>query len=129
MIYDKNLTPREITKFTTIYDIVPTILDLFGINYYNNIYYGNPIFGNNESIIYSRAYDVFLTDKIYFSNLSRITYKDKTVDDEYLDMIENKALQILEKIDYVTNIFYEDYFGNSENYNKFINNLKSINSD
>ena len=31
MIYDKNLTPREITKFTTIYDIVPTILDLFGI--------------------------------------------------------------------------------------------------
>ena len=129
MIYDKNLTPREITKFTTIYDIVPTILDLFGINYYNNIYYGNPIFGNNESIIYSRAYDVFLTDKIYFSNLSRITYKDKTVDDEYLDMIENKALQILEKIDYVTNIFYEDYFGNSENYNKYINNLKSINSD
>lgn len=128
MIYDNNLTPQEITKFTTIYDIVPTILDLFGINYYNNVYYGNSIFGNNESIIYSRAYDVFLTDKIYFSNLSRITYKDESVDDDYLDMIEAKALQILEKIDYINNIFYEDYFANDINYNKFVNSLKSLNN-
>lgn len=129
MIYDKNLGHKTINKFTTVYDIVPTLLDLFGIKYYTNLYFGNPIFNNEESIIYSRAYDVFLTDKIYFSNLSRITYKHSSVNNEYLNMIEDKALNILKKIDYINNIFAQDYFSNKDNYNKFISKMNEINNN
>lgn len=127
IILDDNLPAQKIKKFTTIYDIVPTILDLFGYKYYTNLYYGNSIFSNEESILYSRAYDIFMTDKIYFSNLNKILYKSEDIDENYITNIENKSLVILEKIQYINNIFYQDYFKNKENYNKFIENMKIIN--
>lgn len=127
MILDDNLEPQKITKFTTVYDIVPTVLDLFGFKYYSNLYYGNSIFSDKESILYSRAYDIFLTDKIYFSSLNRIFYKDKSVDEQYMNEIEEKALTVLEKIQYINQIFYQDYFKNKDNYNTFINNMNAIN--
>jgi len=128
MIYDKNLEPQTITKFTTVSDIVPTIFDLLGIKYYSNLYFGNPIFSNEETLIYSRAYNEFLTDKIYFYNLNNIYYRADGVTDEYLDIIIEKCLKTLEKIDYITNIFYQDYFANEDNYSKFISNMNKINN-
>lgn len=127
IILDNNLEAKKITKFTTVFDIVPTILDLFGFRYYTNLYYGNSVFSNEESILYSRAYDIFLTDKLYFSSLTNISYKSKYVTDEYLEEIEVKALSILEKIQYINQIFYQDYFKNQDNYNNYINNLNEIN--
>jgi len=127
MIYDDNLTPQTINKFTTVYDIVPTILDLFGIKYYTNLYYGNSVFSNNESILYSRAYDIFLTDEILFSSMNRILYKSSNVDSDYLSMVENKALKILEKLEYINNIYYQNYFANETNLNTFITNMNNIN--
>ena len=128
MIYDPNINPQTINKFTTIFDLTPTILDLLGIKYYSNLYYGNSIFSEYESLIYSRAYDVFLNDKIYFTNLNRIYYKNDSVTNDYINVIKEKALAILEKIDYISNIFYQDYFGNEINYNQFINNMNNINN-
>ena len=48
MIYDTDLTAkiaenkdeRMIHKFTCTADIVPTLLDLLGVRYYTNLYYG-----------------------------------------------------------------------------------------
>lgn len=127
MILDSNLESQKITKFTTVYDIVPTVLDLFGYKYYTNLYYGNSVFSDEASILYSRAYDIFLTDKIYFSSLNRILYKNESVDDAYIDEMEIKALEILEKLEYINNIFYQDYFKNGDNYNKFISMMNEIN--
>ena len=128
IILDQNLEPKKINKFTTIYDIVPTILDLFGYKYYTNLYYGNSVFSEEESILYSRAYDIFLTDKLYFSSLKKIMYKDKNVTDSYMKAIENKALLLLEKLEYINNIFYQDYFANKTNYNNFIAKMNEINN-
>lgn len=127
MILDPNIEAHQITKFTTVFDIVPTILDLFGIKHFTNLYYGNSMFSEKESLLYSRAYDTFLTDKIYFSNLNKIFYKHESVDEDYIKMIEGKALKVLEKIDYINNIFYQNYFSVKANYDKFINNMKDIN--
>ena len=128
IILDPNIAPQKITKFTTVYDLVPTLLDLFGMRYYTNLYYGHSIFSNEESILYSRAYDIFLTDKIYFSSLNNILYKHETVDDQYINSIEEKALTILEKIEYINQIFYQDYFSKDVNLQKFIENMSSINN-
>ena len=127
MILDPNLEPQKITKFTTIYDLVPTLLDMFGFNYYTNMYYGTSIFHDEESILYSRAYDIFLTDKVYFTSLTNISYKAKDVDDQYISQIETKALTILEKIEYINQIFYQDFFKKEVNYKAYIDNINSIN--
>ena len=63
MIYDEKLSEeieekngeRMIDKFTCTSDIVPTLLDLFGIHYYTNMYYGHSVFSNEQSVLYSRA--------------------------------------------------------------------------
>ncbi len=128
IILDSKLEAQEITKFTTTYDLVPTLLDLFGIKYFTNLYYGNSIFSDEASILYSRAYDIFLTDKIFFSNLNNILYKDESVDESYLKEVEKKALNILEKISYINQIFYQNYFGVQVNLNKYISNVNNINN-
>lgn len=127
IILDDNIEAQKITKFTTIYDIVPTILDMFGFRYFSNLYYGNSVFSDEESILYSRAYDIFLTDKIYFSSLNRIHYIDDDIESNYMDKIELKSLNILEKINYINQIFYQNFFKKADNYNTFLNNMKLIN--
>ncbi len=126
MIYDNNLGHKIIDKFTTTYDITPTILDLFGINYYSNLYYGNCIFNDDTSILYSKAFDVFMTDKILFSNINNPLYK-KDINDEYLNIIEEKSIALLKKIYYTNHLFHYNYFNNKNNYQTYLNNYTRIN--
>lgn len=124
MIYDANLGHQIINKFTTTYDITPTILDMFGINYYSNLYYGNSIFNEEESVIYSRAFDVFITDKLYFSNINNILYRSNA-SEEYINNVEEKCLNILKKIYYTNHLFSYDFFKDMTNYREkflYINN-------
>ena len=127
MIRDSNLGHQVIDKFVSTTDIVPTVLDLFGINYYQNFYFGNPIFSNKESIIYSRAYNIFLTDKTYFYSINNLLYKDKSVDEEYLIDLENRAKIHLTKLEYIDKIFYHDFFKNKDHNNEFISKTSEIN--
>ncbi len=100
---------RFIDKFTCTADIVPTIYDLLGISYYSNIFYGNSAFSNQESLLYSRAYEVFINDKMYFYSLNNVIWQDKSVDKEYVDSTEEKALNLIDKIEHVNRIFYHDF--------------------
>lgn len=102
-----------VDKFTCTADLLPTILDLLGIRYYENIYYGSSAFEAEKSILYSRAYNVFMTDKIYFTTLTNITWADDTVDDAYLKEISRRAETLLEKVTYINRIFAGDYFTGS----------------
>lgn len=124
MIYDSNFGHQTVNKFTTTYDITPTILDLFGINYYSNLYYGNAIFSDNESVLYSRAFDIFITDRLYFSNINNILYRKKSTTDEYIHAVEGKSLNLLKKIYYINHIFSYDLFKDPSVYTS---NFLSIN--
>ena len=128
MIYDPNIDHQIINKFTTTYDITPTILDMFGINYYTNLYYGNSIFSNEESVLYSKAFDVFIADGLFFSNINNILYKSDNVTDTYIKEIESKCLALLKKIFYTNHIFYYDYFDDSQNYSTYITKINLINN-
>ena len=105
------LYAQKITKFTTTTDIVPTLLDLLGIRYFDRITYGHSVFDSTESIIYSRAYNEFVADKIYFSSLNNIRFIcDDVKDDEaYLTDIENRALEILRKTGMMNKVYYYDF--------------------
>lgn len=123
MIYDKKLTEKyvsengtnKITKFTTTADITPTVLDVFGLDGWKNLYFGNTIFDKNlESIVFSRNYGIFISDKLVGYSLNSLRYKDKNITDEDLKDFEKRALVHLEKLEYIDKIYYSDYFKDHE---------------
>ena len=115
-----------VDKFTCTADILPTIMSLLGIRYYENLYYGHSVFSDEESVLYSRAYDVFMTDKIYFSTLNNIKYISPDVDKTYYDGIEQRSIRLLEKISFVNRIFAGDFFRGAKE-EQFIMKMREIN--
>ena len=101
---------QKVTKFTCTADILPTIYDLLGIRTFSNLLYGQSVFTESESVLYSRAYDVFFTDKIFFSSLNRIYYKGVDVDAAYMKWLEETSRILLDKIGHTNRIFFCDYF-------------------
>ncbi|MCH5162207.1 MAG: hypothetical protein J1G38_01810 [Clostridiales bacterium] len=96
-----------IEKFTCVVDIMPTILDVLGIRGFKNLMHGVSAFSDEESVLYSRAYDKFMTDKIYFNSLDHIIYQAEDAD---IEEIEQKCLELLEKISHINRIFAGDFF-------------------
>lgn len=127
MLYDSNLEPKIVNKFTTTHDIVPTILDLFGINHYSNMYFGNSIFSEDESVLYSKAFDIFIADGMYYRNINNILYKRDDISQADIDEAEAKSLELLKKIYYTNNIFEKNYFKSTANNTKYIEKINSIN--
>lgn len=119
MIYDKKLkqayeedeATNVISKFTTTSDMLPTILDLFGIPGYKNLYYGTSMFVKDiESIIFSRAYGIFITDKLICYSAEELIYKSEDYTEEDFTDFQEKAKILLEKQEYLDKIYYNDYF-------------------
>lgn len=101
-----------ISKFTTAIDLIPTILDLFGIKGWKNLYLGTSMFVEDvESIVYSRSYGVFVTDKIVCYSIKKPLYMAEDFDKE--DFIA-RAEKHLSKQEYLDKIFYSNYFKNHE---------------
>lgn len=136
----ENLSIR-VKKFACTADMMPTLMDLLGINYYGNLYFGHSVFSDTVSVLYSRAYDVFITDNMYFVSLNNIKYirKDQTVQNKdvalkYADIsnydsedeinrVEEEGKLLLKKLDSCNRIFYNDYFGR-KNKNKDLKNVE-----
>lgn len=129
MIYDSNIDHQIINKFTTTYDIAVTLLDMLGVNYYKNLYYGNPVFGEETSILYSKLSNIFMNNDLYFYNINNITYNDTSINDENIEIIEGKCLALLNKIYYTNHIFEYDYFAKEDYSSIYIYNFKSINNN
>lgn len=117
-----------IKKFMCTADIVPTLFDLLGINVYGNLYFGHSAFEVQESVMYSRAYDMFITDSMYFVSLNNIKYiradgsalandpANKYADlstydrEDHINNVEIEAKKLLKKLSVCNRIFYNDYF-------------------
>ncbi|MGL4949353.1 MAG: LTA synthase family protein [Anaeroplasmataceae bacterium] len=115
------------TRFSGSADIVPTILDLLGIRYYSNVYYGSNLFSNDDgNVIYSRGYGEFLYDDVYFINANNVKFikSDKVNDDEYFTKYITKARDLVIKIKYMDQAYRTDFFKSSQTYS---NSFKDIN--
>ncbi len=106
--------------------MVPTILDLLGIRTYENIYYGNSVFTSRESVLYSRAYGIFVGDGIVCRSLNNLLYVSDMVSKEYQQQFRTEAKELIDEIRYCDQVFYQDYFGDEKNYSTFIENMKKI---
>ena len=123
IIYDKKLSNEylkvtgnnKIEKFITTSDITPTILDIFGLDGWQNLYFGNSIFVPDvESIVFSRNYGIFVSDKLVGNSIKDLKYVDKDLSKEELEDFERRALIHLEKLKYIDKIYYTDYFKDNE---------------
>lgn len=127
MVYDQKVGHRLIDKFMCTSDMVPTLLDLLGINTYSNMYYGQSAFTEGESPMYSRAYGIFVGEGIVGRSLNNILYRSNTVTNEYMEEYKVSATKLVEKIKYCDQIFRQDYFADSKHYRTYIENMKKIN--
>ncbi len=122
MIYDKKLTSKNVSvngnnrieKFTTTSDIVPTVLDIFGLDGWKNLYFGSSVFVHDvESMVFSRNYGIFVSPQIVGYSLNSLMYEDNFTEDARQDF-ERRALVHLKKLEYIDKIYYSDYFKTHE---------------
>ena len=127
MIYDKNLEHQTIRKFTCTSDIAPTILDLLGIHTYSNLYYGNSVFHDKESVLYSRAYAFFVGEGVLARSMNNLLFRAESVTDEYFADFEQRSQELIQKVKYCDQLFYQNYFGKNSNYRKYEKKMREIN--
>lgn len=92
IIYNSNMKPEEVTKTASTFDILPTLANLFDLEYDPRFYMGVDVFSDEESIVIFTN-GSWITDKcLYDSNTN--TYKSLTeeeVTDEYKREINKKV--------------------------------------
>lgn len=109
--YKKNNDGRHtLNKFTTTADLIPTVFDIFGIPAWKNMYFGSSIFSDNESIIYSRSYGLFVTDKLAGYSVNKLKYVAEDFTDADLEDFIARATVHLNKLEILDKIYFSDYF-------------------
>ncbi len=96
-------------KFSSTYNIVPTILDLVGAKYNENYYVGKSVFlveNELENIFYSHELESIFSDKLYCIDYDDFEYKDSNIDDNYLNDFKKYGEVETNKIK-IFNRFYE----------------------
>ncbi len=127
MIYDENVGHQTVKKFTCTADIAPTVLDLLGIHTYSNLYYGNSVFRGTESVLYSRAYAFFVGEGVLARSMNNILFRDTSVSDAYFTDFEKRSSELIEKVKYCDQLFYQNYFAKKKNYQKYVEKMQEIN--
>lgn len=91
IIYNSEMEPQKFSKTASTFDILPTIANLFDLDYDPRYYVGKDLFSEEETIVIFTT-GSWITDKaMYFS--SKGTYKKLTEDaaDEYIARINKKV--------------------------------------
>ncbi|MBE7078581.1 MAG: LTA synthase family protein [Clostridiales bacterium] len=135
MIYDTDLIAemetkgesRIIDKFTCTADIVPTLLDLLGIQYFGNLYYGHSVFSKDASVLYSRAYGNFIYDGVVSRSVNNPFYIHKSVTEKALSDYKKEGDVLVEKIKYCDYVFQKNYFATKNNLAQFQEEMKKLN--
>ncbi|MFW6046708.1 MAG: LTA synthase family protein, partial [Candidatus Woesearchaeota archaeon] len=98
MIYDENLPAKEVDDFSSLYDILPTILDLLGINYKKNMYMGNSVLDskNNTDVFMSPLGGLF-NEKFYTANGREILYNPDEYTQEEIEEFRQSIEDVVEK--------------------------------
>lgn len=110
IIYDSNITsPITINKYSQSLDILPTILNMFGVDFDSRLLMGRDIMSNSKSLVIFSDRS-FITDKIKYNNVSeKITYltKNKNIDKNYINNIKD---EIYKKFRYSRLILENNYY-------------------
>ena len=94
IMYNPNIEKTEINKYVSGIDLIPTIYNLFGINYDSRLLMGSDVFSDKEGmvILSNRS---FITDRVKYNSITKKYIKlDDSVDDNYIkkmnDIVNDK---------------------------------------
>ena len=111
-IYNPNIDSRKIDYVTSQYDITPTILDLLGIEYVEEYYYGQSVFLYNKGDYVKKpiimGYNRWIDEKMIAYDKD-IIYYDPSLENpqEYYLQMQSQVSQTIQKFH---NFFLTDYF-------------------
>lgn len=102
IIYNSNTEPKVISKTASTFDILPTIANLFNLDYDPRDYMGIDLFSDSDSIVIFNN-GSWITDKCIYKSQSGsfISLTDEEVTDEYIEKINkivNDKFYISDKI-------------------------------
>jgi phosphoglycerol transferase MdoB-like AlkP superfamily enzyme len=96
-----------IERFTSPYDLVPTLYDLLGLKYNQNLFPGNSIFLSETPVFYSHKLTGFFNDNFYSDDGEEIIYNslDFPLSKEEEFLLESAKQRV--KLDYI-NYWYNE---------------------
>ena len=118
---------KVIEKFVCTADLMPTLMDLLGIRYYSNMFYGRSAFVAQQSVAYSRGYGFFMSDGIVGRSVEGLVYQHADVTQAQVQAYKTEAIALVEKIRYCDEIFQQDYFSVEKNLHHFILKMRKLN--
>ena len=79
----------DVDKVAMSIDVIPTVYNLFGLDYDSRLFMGKDIFSNSEGIAFFKNRS-FVTEKgTYLANSNKMINTKEEVSQEYIDMINN----------------------------------------
>ena len=117
----KNMQPSangfvEIDRFSSAYDLLPTVLDLLGVEFNKRLYIGNSLFAPiedvvktedgsiEELVIYYSLTGGLISQRMYTLNMTDFHYDD-FVTVEYYSKFKHGAYMTLQKLNYIYTLY------------------------
>lgn len=92
IIYKPGMTPETITSPCSHFDILPTLSNLFGLDFDSRLYMGRDVFSDAEPLVIFSNWS-WITDKaVYNTKAGKVTSKTgETISKEYIRQISNEV--------------------------------------
>ncbi len=95
-----------IDTFTSPYCIVPTLLDLLGYHYEQDIYMGDSVFSDTMQVFYSHKLTGLFTNCLYSNDGEEIVYANQNITDEYLETFRERCQDVIGRLNYINSVYY-----------------------
>ncbi len=113
IIYNSKLENINVKKVAASPDVLPTVYNLFGINYDSRLFTGSDILSTNDGLVIFQDRSWISDKAIYNSSTNTYEAKDKDVTREYIDKINNIVSNKLSfSKEVINNNYYIDILGN-----------------
>ena len=111
----------SLNRFSSAYDLLPTVLDLLGIKFNKRLYVGNSLFAKiddvvetqdgdtEELIIYYSLTGGLISERMYTLNMTEFSY-DEFVTIQYFNKFKQLSYETLKKLNYIYTLYvYNTY--------------------
>ena len=105
---EKRDEPIVVSQPCSSIDIIPTVLNLFGIDYDSRLYPGRDLLSTDEGLVMWNSYSWKTEKGFYDATTGRFTPEEgQTADSDYIDSVKEI---VRGKLNYCRNVIERDYF-------------------
>jgi len=91
IIFNNKLKYQEIDKVAMSVDVIPTVYNLFGLEYDSRLYAGNDIFSDEEGVAFFKNRSWVTEKGTYLSNKNKMINQKEDVTNEYIERINSEV--------------------------------------